>query len=138
MQASLRSGVSLSRRVAVDRERTIGFMGEEGRVYGTPYLVRDIEHTCRDLLLAHGDPGEDSVGMEIAVKHLAPTLLGMTAEITVTVTTVEGRKVSFEVSAKDDLEQICTGSHIRFVVDVSKTVERLKAKSAKLAGARPA
>lgn len=138
MQASLRSGVSLSRRVAVDRERTIGFMGEEGRVYGTPYLVRDIEHTCRDLLLAHGDPGEDSVGMEIAVKHLAPTLLGMTAEITVTVTTVEGRKVSFEVSAKDDLEQICTGSHIRFVVDVGKTVERLKAKSAKLAGARPA
>jgi len=136
MQASLRSGVSLSRRVAVDRERTIGFMGEEGRVYGTPYLVRDIEHTCRDLLLAHGDPGEDSVGMEIAVKHLAPTLLGMTAEITVTVTTVEGRKVSFEVSAKDDLEQICTGSHIRFVVDVGKTVERLKAKAAKLAGAR--
>jgi fluoroacetyl-CoA thioesterase len=62
----------------------------------------------------------------------------MTAEITVTVTTVEGRKVSFEVSAKDDLEQICTGSHIRFVVDVGKTIERLKAKAAKLAGARPA
>jgi fluoroacetyl-CoA thioesterase len=138
MKASLRSGVSLSHRVAVDRERTIGFMGEDGRVYGTPYLVRDIEHTCRDLLLAHGDPGEDSVGMELAVKHLAPTLLGMTAEITVTVTTVEGRKVSFEVSAKDDLEQICTGSHIRFVVDVGKTIERLKAKAAKLAGARPA
>jgi len=138
MKASLRSGVSLSHRVAVDRERTIGFMGEDGRVYGTPYLVRDIEHTCRDLLLAHGDPGEDSVGMELAVKHLAPTLLGMTAEITVTVTTVEGRKVSFEVSAKDDLEQICTGSHIRFVVDVGKTIERLKAKVAKLAGARPA
>jgi len=138
MKASLRSGVSLSRRVTVDRERTIGFMGDEGRVYGTPYLVRDIEHTCRDLLVAHGDPGEDSVGMEIAVKHLAPTLLGMTAEITVTVTTVEGRKVSFEVSAKDDLDQICTGSHIRFVVDVGKTIERLKAKAAKLAGARPA
>ena len=138
MKASLRSGVSLSHRVAVDRERTIGFMGEDGRVYGTPYLVRDIEHTCRDLLLAHGDPGEDSMGMELAVKHLAPTLLGMTAEITVTVTTVEGRKVSFEVSAKDDLEQICTGSHIRFVVDVGKTIERLKAKAAKLAGARPA
>jgi fluoroacetyl-CoA thioesterase len=138
MKASLRSGVSLSHRVAVDRERTIGFMGEDGRVYGTPYLVRDIEHTCRDLLLAHGDPGEDSVGMELAVKHLAPTLLGMTAEITVTVTTVEGRKVSFEVSAKDDLEQICTGSHIRFVVDVGKTIERLKAKAANLAGARPA
>jgi fluoroacetyl-CoA thioesterase len=136
MKESLRPGVSKIARIAVDRGRTIGFMGEEGRVYGTPYLVRDIEQTCRDLLLAHGDPGEDSVGIEISVKHLAPTLLGMTAEITVTAASVEGRKVSFEVSAKDDLEQVCTGSHVRFVVDVGKTIERLKAKAGKFAAAK--
>ena len=75
MKASLRPGVSRTNRIVVDRDRTIGFMGEEGRVYGTPYLVRDIEHTCRDLLLEHADPGEDSVGIDVAIKHLAPTLL---------------------------------------------------------------
>jgi predicted thioesterase len=111
-------------------------MGEEGRVYGTPYLVRDIEMTCRQLLLDHGDAGEDSVGTDVAIKHLAPTLLGMSVEITAKVAAVEGRKVSFEVSAKDDLDQICTGTHGRFVVDVNKTVERLKAKAAKLASAK--
>jgi predicted thioesterase len=111
-------------------------MGEEGRVYGTPYLVRDIEMTCRQLLLDHGDAGEDSVGTDVAIKHLAPTLLGMSVEITAKVAAVEGRKITFEVSAKDNLDQICTGTHGRFVVDVNKTVERLKAKAAKLAGAR--
>jgi predicted thioesterase len=138
MKASLRAGISHTRRLTVDRERTIDFMGEDGRVYGTPYLVRDIEHTCRDLILEHVDPGEDSVGMEIAMKHLAPTLLGMSVEITATVTTVEGRKVSFNVTAKDELDAICTATHTRFIVDTSKTIERLKAKAAKRMAAKSA
>ena len=133
MKASLQPGLSRINRVVIDRDRTIGFMGEEGRVYATPFLVRDIELTCRDLILEHGDPNEDSVGMEVAVKHLAPTLPGMTVEITATVTAVDGRKISFDISAKDDLEPICTGAHIRFVVDTVKTIERLKAKAAKKA-----
>jgi fluoroacetyl-CoA thioesterase len=136
MKESLRPGVSRVDRIEVDRDRTIEFMGEEGRVYGTPYLVRDIEMTCRQLILDHGDAGEDSVGTDVAIKHLAPTLLGMSVEITVIVTSVEGRKLAFEISAKDDIDQICTGTHGRFVVDVNKTIERLKAKAAKLAGAK--
>jgi predicted thioesterase len=136
MKASLRPGITRVNRIEVDRDRTIGFMGEEGRVYGTPYLVRDIELTCRQLILDHGDGGEDSVGTDIAIKHLAPTLLGMAVEITATVTAVEGRKVGFEVSAQDDVEQICSGTHGRFVVDVNKTIERLKTKAAKLAAVK--
>jgi len=132
---SLRSGLSRVNRIEIDRDRTIGFMGEEGRVYGTPYLVRDIEMACRELILEHADVGEDSVGTDVSIKHLAPTLLGMKIEIAVTVSLVEGRRVVFEISAKDDVEQICKGTHGRFVVDVNKTVQRLKAKAAKLAGA---
>ncbi len=134
MKANLRPGVARTSRLTVDRDRSIGFMGEEGRVYGTPYLVRDIEETCRDLLLEYGDAGEDSVGTDIAIKHVAPTLLGMSVEITVTVNAVDGRKVSFDVSAKDEIEPICSGTHGRFVVDVGKTLERLKAKAAKRTG----
>ena len=136
MKATLCAGVSRINRHTVDRDRSIGFMGEEGRVYGTPFLVRDIEQTCRELLLEHGDAGEDSVGTDIAIKHLAPTLLGMSVEITVTVSEVQGRKVSFDVSAKDEIEPICSGTHGRFVVDVGKTIERLKAKAAKRAGGK--
>src|SRR5438105_14001454 len=114
MKSGLKPGDSHVNRIKVDRDRTIDFMGEEGRVYGTPFLIRDIEQTCRQVLLQYADPGEDSVGMEIAVKHLAPTLLGMEVEIAATVTAVDGRKIVFEVTAKDDLEPISTGTHARF------------------------
>ena len=131
MKDGIRPGASKVKRLVVDRSRTIGFMGEEGRVYSTPDLLRDIEHTCRDLLLEHGDPGEDSVGMDVSLRHVAPTLLGMAVEITATVSAVDWRKVSFEISAKDELEAIGAGTHTRFVVDIGKTLERLKAKAAK-------
>jgi fluoroacetyl-CoA thioesterase len=131
MKASLRPGVSHTKRIGIDRDRTISFMGEEARVYATPRLVSDVEYTCRDFLLEYLDTGEDSVGVEIALKHLAPTLMGMTAEITVKVTAVEGRKITFEVAAKDDLEPISGGTHTRFVVDLEKRIERLKLKAAK-------
>ncbi len=136
MKDSLRPGVSRVGRIQIDRDRTIGFMGEEGRVYATPRLVQDIEHTCRNLILEHADDGEDSVGIDVSIRHLAPTLPGMTAEITATVSAVEGRKVTFEIAAKDNLEPICAGTHSRFVVDKGKTLERLKAKAAKFAAAR--
>lgn len=131
MKASLKAGLSGVRRIAIDRERTIAFMGEEARVYATPRLVGDIEMTCRNLLLEHADPGEDSVGVEVALKHLAPTLPGMTVEISVTVSAVEKRRVSFDVAVRDELEAVSRGTHTRFVVDVAKTIERLQAKAAR-------
>ena len=134
MKPSLSPGVSRTNRIAVGRERTIAFMGEEARTYATPSMILDIEHTCRELILEHAHAGEDSVGMEVAVKHLAPTLMGMTAEITVRVVSVEGRKVIFDVAVKDELDAVGTGTHTRFVVDKAKTLERLKAKAARFAG----
>ena len=133
MKPTLVPGVTLSRRVEIDRDRTIDFMGDDCRVYATPWLVRDIEHTCRDLILEHADAGEDSVGTSVSLDHTAATLFGMWAEITVTVSAVDGRRVRFAVSGTDALEAICKGEHERFVVDVAKTAERLKAKSAKVA-----
>jgi fluoroacetyl-CoA thioesterase len=136
MKPSLRPGLSRVNRITIDRERTIGFMGEQARTYATPAMIRDIEYTCRDLIVEHADPGEDSVGMEVAVKHLAPTLMGMTVEIAVRVIAVDGRKVSFEATVKDELDQVGAGTHIRFVVEKAKTFERLKAKAARLAAAQ--
>jgi fluoroacetyl-CoA thioesterase len=137
MKPTLQPGISLVRRVAVGNDKTISFMGEEARVYATPYLIGDIEHTCRNLILDHAESEEDSVGVEVAIKHLAPTLPGSIIEIAATVTAVEGRKVIFAVIVKDEIDSISSGSHTRFVVDKAKTIERLKAKAAKLQTRRP-
>jgi fluoroacetyl-CoA thioesterase len=132
MKPTLQPGVTLTKSIVIDRARTIGFMGEDARVYATPSMILDMEHTCRELILQHADAGEDSVGIEVAVKHLAATLTGQTVEITARVISVEGRKVTCELTAKDELDTVGAGTHSRFVVDKAKTVERLKAKAAKL------
>ncbi|MBF0166611.1 MAG: LysR family transcriptional regulator [Alphaproteobacteria bacterium] len=134
MKPSLAQGLATSRRFEVDKDRTISFMGEEGRVYATPSMVRDIEQTCRDFLLTHLDAGEDSVGTRVEFDHMAATPLGMPVEFSVTIAEVQGRAVTFEVTGKDAIDQICRGKHWRFVVDVAKTAERIKAKAAKAKG----
>ncbi|HJP21260.1 MAG: LysR family transcriptional regulator [Alphaproteobacteria bacterium] len=135
MKESLKPGVSASKSFKIDKERTIDFMGEDLRVYATPMLVRDIEHTCRDLIVEHCEAGEDSVGTHVDLAHTGATPLGMTVEITVTIGEVKGRHVTLEVSAKDDVEDVASGKHSRFVVDMAKTKERLTAKVAKVTNA---
>jgi predicted thioesterase len=131
MKPSLAPGLQASTTLTVDRERTIDFMGEQARVYATPVLVRDIEIACRELLLAHLDAGEDSVGTRVEIDHIGATLMGMTVELTVRVAAVEGRAVTFEVTGRDSVEPIVRGRHGRFVVDVAKTAERLAGKARK-------
>ncbi len=131
MKSSLVAGLQQSRRVDIDIDRSISFMGDECRVYGTPYLIYDVEELCRDLLLEHSDEGEDSVGTSVQLDHTGPTLLGMWVEITVVVAAVEGRAVTFDITVCDALEQVAMGTHARFVVDVEKTAARLKGKLAK-------
>jgi fluoroacetyl-CoA thioesterase len=131
MKASLIRGLLSTARYEVDRPRTIDFMGEAARVYATPMLVRDIEMTARELLLAHLDAGEDTVSTRVELDHLAASLLGMKIELTVRVVEVNGRAVSLEFEGRDDVEPICRGRHNRLVVDVKKTEQRLAAKAQK-------
>lgn len=125
-------GVTATRRIRVDHYRTIGFLGESLRVYATPELVRDVEATCRELLLGFADTGEDSVGTGISLSHSGATLLGMNVEITATVAAVEGRKVRFHTVARDDAEEISRGEHSRFVVEVERLRGKVDAKAAQL------
>ena len=131
MKPTLAVGVSGTREYVVDRDSTIDFMGDSARVYATPALVRDIEIACRELLLAHLDPGEDSVGMRVELDHLAPTLLGMKVRIEAKIAELNGRAVTFEVSAADSVEPIGRCRHARFIVGLKQTEQRLAAKAQK-------
>lgn len=133
MKRSLVPGVQSTRRIEIDRPRTIDFMGEAARVYATPMLERDVEIASRDLLAQHLDSGEDSLGARVELDHLAATLLGMNVEITVRVVEVNGRSVTLEFEGRDDVEPICRGRHQRLVVDVASNEQRLAAKAAKAA-----
>ncbi|OFZ85793.1 MAG: hypothetical protein A2V78_02525 [Betaproteobacteria bacterium RBG_16_64_18] len=137
MKPGLTSGMSHTQRFAVEEESTIGFMGEGLRVYATPFMVRDIERTCRDFLGQYLGAEENSVGARMEIDHLGPTLKGMWVEVTATVTGIEGRKASFEAEVRDALDLVGKAKHVRFVVDLAKQKERLEAKAAKLAQLKP-
>jgi fluoroacetyl-CoA thioesterase len=130
MKSTLKDGIAAKNSFHVGRDSTIGFMGEDARIYATPMLVRDIEIACRDLLLQHLDASEDSVGTRVETDHLAPALEGADVTIEVTLAQLSGRAAVFEVTASDKKEPICRGRHSRFIVDVAKTKERLKKKRA--------
>ncbi|HUY83583.1 MAG TPA: hypothetical protein VMU86_03340 [Steroidobacteraceae bacterium] len=130
MKSTLKPGISRVRTLTVDVARTIDFLGDELRVYATPELVRDFETVCRDLLLEHCDPGEDSVGTGIHITHTGATLLGMPVEIRATVEAIDRRMVKFTLSARDGAESISTGEHSRVVVEVAKLRARVAAKAA--------
>lgn len=132
MQRKFETGISISRRIIVDDTRSIRFLGEGVRVYATPELVRDFERTCSELLLEFCEPGEHSVGTGISVTHSGSALMGQPVDITATVTRIDGRKVTFEVLARDADGEISRGEHSRFVVNIDKLKERLAAKAARL------
>ncbi|HWM42652.1 MAG TPA: thioesterase family protein [Burkholderiales bacterium] len=131
MKKSLAPGLATRKELTVDEGRCIGFMGKEGMVYATPRMVSDVEYTCRDFLLQHLDPGEDSVGAHVSIDHLAATPMGLKVSIEAKITEIDRRKVTFEFSVHDPVEQVGRGKHVRFVVETAKTRERLAAKRAK-------
>ncbi len=131
MKVSLKTGLSFTKKITVDEARCIGFMGKEAMVYATPRMVSDVEYTCRDWLLEHLDPGEDSVGAHVSIDHLAATPLGLQVSVEAKVVEIDRRKVVFEFSVTDPIEQCGRGKHVRFVVETAKTRERLAAKRAK-------
>jgi len=131
MKESLKVGLATRREVLIDESRCIGFMGKEGMVYATPRMVSDVEYTCRDFLLEHLDAGEDSVGAHVSIDHLAATPLGLKVTVDVKIVEVDRRRVTFEFSVRDPMEDCGRGRHVRFVVDTAKSRERLAAKRAK-------
>jgi predicted thioesterase len=133
MKDTLQAGLNATRRITVDKPRTIDFLGENLRVYATPELVRDFEIVCREFLLEYCDGGEDSVGTGINITHSGATLLGMPVDISISVTAIEGRKVSFALVARDGAEEISRGEHGRFVVQVEKLRAKVAAKAAQSA-----
>ena len=132
MKNSLIPGVSRRERIVIDRERTIGFLGEAMRIYSTPAMVRDIEYTSLALLQEHLDDGENSVGTRIEVDHLGATPIGQEVDVTVTIEEVDGRKVTLSAEVRDALEVVGRGLHRRFVIDTQRHAARLEEKLASL------
>ena len=136
MKKSLVAGIRRAEQTTVDASRTIGFLGEELRVYSTPSMVHDVEYACWRLIGEHLDPGETSLGVHVGVDHLGATPLGHGVEIAVSVRSVEGRKVTLEAEVRDAVDVVGRGTHVRVVTEIDRLRARVGSKRERLETAR--
>ena len=120
----------------VTEQDAIHFLGPDVTpALATPALVGWIEFACRENMLPLLAPGEDSVGVLVAIKHLAPTPIGMKVRVISRLKSVQGRIYLFEVEAHDETEKIAEGTHERASIRVAKFAGRVTEKKGKIAGA---
>ena len=105
-------------------------------VFATGYMVGLMEWTCIKIIDPHLDAGEGSLGTHVNFSHTAATVPGQTVTVNAEVTKVDGRRVTFKVTAHDGIDLITEGEHERMVVNWEKFEQRVndKAKKARVAG----
>jgi fluoroacetyl-CoA thioesterase len=117
---SVKVGATKERRITVDSNQTTSFLWEGENVLSTPSMIAEMEETCRLLLKEQAIPNSewDSVGTIVDIKHLAATPVGAEVFLKAMVLSVDGRRVMFEVEARDKLERVGEGRHERFIINV--------------------
>lgn len=98
------------------------------QVFATPVMILVMENAALNAIKPFLDAGESAVGIAVDVKHLAATPLGHDVRATAEVVAVDGKRIHFKVSARDNKEEIGRGSHQRIVIDLRSFNERLAQK----------
>jgi fluoroacetyl-CoA thioesterase len=143
MKASLRAGLEGTFRYRVPESKTVPRIYEEApdfqlmpEVLATGYLVALAEWACIELVKPHLEwPREQTLGTHVDLSHLAATPPGMTVEVRARLVSVEGRKLVFDVEARDDMDTISQGRHERHVIDAGRFEQKLAGKRARVPGA---
>lgn len=128
--SKLKPGLSGTATAAVTPQRLATEVGSgNAPVFATPMLIALMEAAAVNCVEALLPPDHQSLGTHLDVHHTAPTPQGLTVTATADLTAVDGRKLTFAVSAHDGVEPIGRGTHVRVVVDTPRFISRLAAKS---------
>ncbi|ATW27019.1 thioesterase family protein [Candidatus Formimonas warabiya] len=100
-------------------------------VYATPAMIGLMEKAALSAVDPLLPEGFATVGIDLAVQHLAATPLGMTVKAKAELTELDGRRLVFRVEAADEVEKIGEGQHQRFIIQVDKFLEKSARKGAK-------
>jgi fluoroacetyl-CoA thioesterase len=136
MKRTLKPGLTHRLTYKVAENKTVPYTFPESpviasmpKVFATGFMIVLMEWACTELMAAHLDPGEGSVGVHIDVSHLAATPPGMTVTVDAQCVEVVGQRAAFKVKAHDGIDLIGEGRHERFVVAWDKFNARVAAKA---------
>ena len=132
MAQELKVGIEGEARVDVNEKNTaIAYGSGSVSVFATPAMVGLMEKASLSSVDPLLEPGFATVGTKVNVKHLAATPLGMNVVATSRLVEVDGKRLIFEVEARDEVDLIGTGVHERFIVKLDSFIKRAAGKSAK-------
>ncbi|MFD2182288.1 thioesterase family protein [Rhodoplanes azumiensis] len=121
--------------LVVGAEHTAVRVGSGGvTALATPVMVTLMEAAAVDAVAAALPDGRQSVGVRLDVEHRAATPLGMRVEAEAELVAIDGRTLTFRVTAHDAVETVGDGTHVRAVIDTARFDQRLAAKAAAAAG----
>ena len=125
----LETGIKGTRTVTVNEENTAKAMGSGTLdVFATPALIALMEETCWRSVANELEEGCGTVGTLLEIKHTAPTPVGMKVTCESTLTEVDGRRLVFEVIARDAKGVVGEGRHERFIIQNEKFQVKANAK----------
>jgi len=137
MKNTLQPGLTYQFKFEVPSTKTVPHLYPESEMFrqmpevlATGFMVGLMEWACIEALRPHLDwPREQSLGIQVNLSHLAATPPGLTVTVDVRLDQVEGRKLSFFVSASDGIDKIAEGTHERFVIDAARFNAKVAEKS---------
>ena len=122
----LKEGLTYTSSVVVTLENCASAVGSGGlNVFATPSMVALMEDAAMNAVAPYLPEGSTTVGAEINTTHIKPSALGAEIKATATLTSVEGRKLLFDVEASDANGVIGKGAHVRFIVDIERFMAKL-------------
>lgn len=98
------------------------------RVYATPCMAALMEGAACEALDGFLSEDQTTVGIELNLKHVAATPVGMEVRAEAEVTAVEGKIISFTITAYDEAGKIGEAGHKRAIVSVQKFLDKTYAK----------
>lgn len=123
-------GASAIRTWMVTKELTIARVDERlPAAFATPMMIYLMEIAAAEAIQPYLPEGWISVGVSVAVRHLAATPVGMTVTARAEVIAVDERTVTFAIEAHDEREKIGEGTHVRMPIRVDDFRRRLAAKA---------
>jgi predicted thioesterase len=120
-------GLSYTATTTVNQNNTALALGSgDMEVFATPAMVALMENAAMNAVAPHLEAGQTTVGTQITTSHIKASALGATISATATLTAVDGRSLTFAITAREGDKVIGEGSHTRFIVDRERFLAKLK------------